>query len=129
MIREYIYGGAAVEEQERQTHRTRWPWLLLIGLQAEEVKAAEAADFGDFSVDPESAVSFENGVLTITGDAKVSMADGKDATTMRIVIADDAEVTMDGLTINAAGGPAKLTHILCNAFGFGGNDSSLLISR
>ena len=32
MIRKYIYGGAAVEEQERQTHRTRWPWLLLIGL-------------------------------------------------------------------------------------------------
>ena len=32
MIREYIYGGMAVEEQERQTHRTRWPWLLLIGL-------------------------------------------------------------------------------------------------
>ena len=71
-----------------------------------EVKAAEAADFGDFSVDPESAASFEDGVLTITGDAKVSMADGKDATTMRIVIADDAEVTMDGLAINAAGGPA-----------------------
>ena len=32
MIKKYIYGGAAVEEQERQTHRTRWPWLLLIGL-------------------------------------------------------------------------------------------------
>ena len=32
MIWEYIYGGMAVEEQERQTHRTRWPWLLLIGL-------------------------------------------------------------------------------------------------
>ena len=31
--------------------------------------------------------------------------------------------------VPSAGGPAKLTHILCNAFGFGGNDSSLLISR
>ena len=29
----------------------------------------------------------------------------------------------------AAGGPAHLRHILCNAFGFGGNDSSLLFSR
>ena len=28
-----------------------------------------------------------------------------------------------------AGGPACLNHILCNAFGFGGNDSSLLFSR
>ena len=31
--------------------------------------------------------------------------------------------------VPSAGGPAHLTHILCNAFGFGGNDSSLLISR
>ncbi len=31
--------------------------------------------------------------------------------------------------VPSAGGPARLTHILCNAFGFGGNDSSLLISR
>ena len=31
--------------------------------------------------------------------------------------------------VPSAGGPACLTHILCNAFGFGGNDSSLLISR
>ena len=29
----------------------------------------------------------------------------------------------------ATGGPARLKHILCNAFGFGGNDSSLLFSR
>ena len=29
----------------------------------------------------------------------------------------------------AAGGPARLRHILCNAFGFGGNDSSLILSR
>ena len=29
----------------------------------------------------------------------------------------------------ASGGPAHLRHILCNAFGFGGNDSSLLLSR
>ena len=33
MIREYIYGGATVEEiEERQPHRTRWLWLLLEGL-------------------------------------------------------------------------------------------------
>ena len=31
--------------------------------------------------------------------------------------------------VPSAGSPAHLTHILCNAFGFGGNDSSLLISR
>ena len=31
--------------------------------------------------------------------------------------------------VPSAGGPAHLTHVLCNAFGFGGNDSSLLISR
>jgi 3-oxoacyl-[acyl-carrier-protein] synthase-1 len=31
--------------------------------------------------------------------------------------------------VPSAGGPARLNHILCNAFGFGGNDSSLLISR
>ena len=31
--------------------------------------------------------------------------------------------------VPSAGGPAHLKHILCNAFGFGGNDSSLLISR
>ena len=31
--------------------------------------------------------------------------------------------------VPSAGGPANLKHILCNAFGFGGNDSSLLISR
>ena len=31
--------------------------------------------------------------------------------------------------IPATGGPARLKHILCNAFGFGGNDSSLLFSR
>ena len=31
--------------------------------------------------------------------------------------------------VPTAGGPARLNHILCNAFGFGGNDSSLLFSR
>ena len=31
--------------------------------------------------------------------------------------------------VPSAGGEATLKHILCNAFGFGGNDSSLLISR
>ncbi|MBR5255572.1 MAG: beta-ketoacyl-[Bacteroidales bacterium] len=31
--------------------------------------------------------------------------------------------------VPSLGGPASLKHILCNAFGFGGNDSSLLISR
>ena len=31
--------------------------------------------------------------------------------------------------VPSAGGEASLNHILCNAFGFGGNDSSLLISR
>ena len=31
--------------------------------------------------------------------------------------------------VPSAGGPAHLKHILCNAFGFGGNDSSILISR
>ena len=31
--------------------------------------------------------------------------------------------------VPSAGGPASLKHILCNAFGFGGNDSSLLFSR
>ena len=33
MIKEYIYGGVAVEEtRERQAHRTRSQWLLLLGL-------------------------------------------------------------------------------------------------
>lgn len=33
MIKKYIYGGAAVEENRtRQVHRTRWLWLLLEGL-------------------------------------------------------------------------------------------------
>ena len=31
--------------------------------------------------------------------------------------------------VPSAGGEATLKQILCNAFGFGGNDSSLLISR
>ena len=31
--------------------------------------------------------------------------------------------------VPSKGGPAVLRHVLCNAFGFGGNDSSLLISR
>jgi 3-oxoacyl-[acyl-carrier-protein] synthase-1 len=31
--------------------------------------------------------------------------------------------------VPATGGPVCLKHILCNAFGFGGNDSSLLFSR
>lgn len=31
--------------------------------------------------------------------------------------------------VPSTGGEASLNHILCNAFGFGGNDSSLLISR
>ncbi|MBQ6761290.1 MAG: beta-ketoacyl-[Bacteroidales bacterium] len=31
--------------------------------------------------------------------------------------------------VPSAGGAASLQHILCNAFGFGGNDSSLLFSR
>ena len=31
--------------------------------------------------------------------------------------------------VPTAGGPASLKHILCNAFGFGGNDSSLLFSK
>lgn len=46
------------------------------------------------------------GVLTVTGDVTISMKDGKDSTSQRIVVADNAKVTIDGLKITAEGGPA-----------------------
>lgn len=72
--------------------------------------ALTAENTGDFTVDvaPEDAdkVRFEEGVLYISCDADVSMADGISATTQRIVIDGDAEVTLSGVVINAEDGPA-----------------------
>ena len=73
-----------------------------------DVVIKAAAVKGDFSVEPESKCSFDEGtgVLTITGNATVKMADGKDSTSQRIVVEKDATVTLDGVTITASGGPA-----------------------
>jgi len=69
--------------------------------------AVSGVTAGDFSVTgDDSDFSFEGGILTITGDVAVTMADGKTSTTDRIVVADDASVTLNGVTINASGGPA-----------------------
>lgn len=79
---------------------------------AEEAIAKSAEDpleGCDFTVTGDTAnYSFDRttGVLTITGDVTVAMKDGGTGTSQRIVVADDAVVTIQDLTINAAGGPA-----------------------
>lgn len=69
--------------------------------------AIEDKETGDFKVTGDDEdFSFEDGVLTIRGDVKVAMADGKTSTAQRIVIADDSNVTIDGLAVSASDGPA-----------------------
>ena len=71
----------------------------------EETAADPVMDNCDFAVEGAAGTySFddETGVLTITGDAKVSMKEGVTSTPQRIVVADSCTVTLDGVNIKAA---------------------------
>ena len=67
-----------------------------------DASTLEGCDFtvlgedGTYSFDPET------GVLTITGDVTVAMAEGKTSTGQRIVVADSCKVTLNGVDIKAA---------------------------
>ena len=80
--------------------------------EAQEEAVRGAADFGDFSISyddskySEPPCTFADGVLTINGDVTVSMKESGGDTTQRIVVASDADVTIDGVTIYAKTGPA-----------------------
>ena len=73
----------------------------------------EGCDFAVFGM-PDGAKTADycefdeaSGVLTIKkGGLTVAMAEGKTTTSQRIVVAGDGELTIDGLSITAAGGPA-----------------------
>ena len=83
------------------------PLLVCLALLA--FPSALSETLGDFSVTGGPAVfDTETGVLTLTGDASVTLADGVSETAQRIVVAQDASVTLDGVAISAANGPAVL---------------------
>ena len=69
--------------------------------------AVEDQAAGDFIVSGDDAdFSYADGVLTITGDVTVKTSEEAEVTSDRIVIAKNANVTLDGLQIAASGGPA-----------------------
>ncbi|MBQ9273060.1 MAG: hypothetical protein IJ227_05025 [Mogibacterium sp.] len=71
-----------------------------------DVVIKAAAVKGDFSVEPESNCVYSGGILTVTGNVTISMAEGKPSTTDRIVVAENANVALNGVNIAASGGPA-----------------------
>lgn len=84
----------------------------------EVIDMTGAVETGDFKVlGDESAYTFdpETGVLTITGDAVVSMKEGVTSTNQRIVVADDATVTIQDISIQAEGAPAIKINAPVNA--------------
>ena len=63
-----------------------------------------AKTVGDFIVEGDEAnYGYENGVLTVRGDVKVKT---NAPTSERIVISENSTVTLEGVVINAASGPA-----------------------
>lgn len=75
----------------------------------EEIDMTDAVETGDFKVlgdEGKYAFDPDTGVLTITGDVVVSMKDGVTSTSQRIVVANNATVTLNGVNINASSGPA-----------------------
>ncbi|MBQ3465850.1 MAG: hypothetical protein IJH22_02855 [Firmicutes bacterium] len=75
----------------------------------EEIDMTDAVETGDFKVlgdEGKYAFDPDTGVLTITGDVVVSMKDGVTSTNQRIVVADDATVTIQDISIQAEGAPA-----------------------
>ena len=72
-------------------------------------KSPTVKEAGDFLVTgPEDNYTYENGVLTITGDVSVRNKDGVDTTSDRIVIAEDAKVTLEGVNIVATDSAAAI---------------------
>lgn len=63
----------------------------------------------DWTFDPDT------GVLTILADVTVSMKEGKDTTSQRIVVAKDAKVVLGGVNIEASDGPAVKINAGVNA--------------
>lgn len=64
---------------------------------------------GDFAVTGEHAVfDEENGVLKVTGDTTVTMKDGAESTNQSIIVSADCKLTLNGVNITAAKGPAIL---------------------
>ena len=86
-----------------QRNMKRFAAVLLVCLTLVLYPQLASADpLGDFEVTPASTGSYADGVLTITGDAQVSMADGKTSTSNRIVVASNATVTLDDVSIEAS---------------------------
>ena len=80
--------------------------------------AVEAAESGDFMVTgDDGSYSFDEatGVLTITGDVTVAMKDGVGKTSQSIIVSANCKVTLAGINIEAAKGPAILIESPYNA--------------
>ncbi len=78
----------------------------LMAEEADEELPAEEGTTGDFIVtaSADAEYSFADGVLTITKGNVTVKTEGE--TSHRIEVAESAALTLDGVTINASGGPA-----------------------
>ncbi|MBE6127734.1 MAG: Cna B-type domain-containing protein [Erysipelotrichaceae bacterium] len=87
----------APEIKEEETEDT--PVLRAPALKDAGTQAIEGCDF--LVTGEESAYSFdaEKGILYISGDVKVTMADGAETTAQRIIVNRDATVELDGINI------------------------------
>ncbi len=98
----FFLGGPA-EETITPVEKTEVPEEII-----EEVLPAEQSEeIGQFAVTSDSAdnYSFENGILTVNG-GRLTISSIGDTHTDRIIIADDAEVTLDNVTVTADSGAA-----------------------
>lgn len=104
----FFLGGPA-EETITPVEKTNVPEEIIEEVlpAAEVIPAAQSEEIGQFAVTSDSTdnYSFENGILTVNG-GQVTISSIGDTHTDRIIIADDAEVTLDNVTVTADSGAA-----------------------
>ncbi len=104
----FFLGGPA-EETITPVEKTEVPEEIIEEVlpAAEVIPAVQTEEIGQFAVTSDSTdnYSFENGILTVNG-GQVTIRSIGDTHTDRIIIADDAEVTLDNVTVTADSGAA-----------------------
>ena len=104
----FFLGGPA-EETITPVEKTEVPEEIIEEVlpAAEVIPAVQTEEIGQFAVTSDSAenYSFGNGILTVNGGRLIISSIG-DTHTDRIIIADDAEVTLDNVTVTADSGAA-----------------------
>ena len=104
----FFLGGPA-EETITPAEKTEVPEKIIEEVlpAAEVIPAVQTEEIGQFAVTSDSAdnYSFGNGILTVNGGRLIISSIG-DTHTDRIIIANDAEVTLDNVTVTADSGAA-----------------------